>query len=194
MKPILLAGALALATLPAFAQTAKQSATRPAPRPAARPEPAAAVGFTKLMEYLPAQPPAGFAAAKPSGNAQKAGGVASSHAEIVFRQTDGGTPPLKTIRVGITDEGAAAAGVPDLAVESESQTETGYEKTFPYKGFICTEKTETSPGFESCSLTLRVARRFVVEFSGEHFSDLGVLTNLLEGMKIEALAAETGSK
>jgi hypothetical protein len=112
-------------------------------------------------------------------------GAGGSHAEARYEAGD------KSFRVEITDMAAlgALSGLgAAMKVESNRQTESGYEKTSTINGQIVTEEWDSSAGSGKFGTT--VANRFMIEANGQAGSvdELKAAVNAVGPAKLAALA------
>jgi hypothetical protein len=182
-----------------FLQLAAQSQTQTAPLKI--------VSFKKLQEFLPAKAPAGFTRQKPKGQTMTSSGISSSNASVEF------TAPKKikelqtmddgkqdSVEVDVTwnatidiadyaglGEGMAASLQMIAGMEFENETENGYEKSTSFKSYKGIEKVSSHENSNSCSIQLVVGNRFLVNATGDGFSDITILQALLNSIDLKKL-------
>jgi hypothetical protein len=151
------------------------------------------VHFKTLQGFLPTRDVAGYTRGKPTGQTTSAMGFTISEASIEYESqaqpSDDMSPP--TLRVTITDmSGNPAAGFAQMALafDIEQETEDGYQKSIQVEGkYRGTEQATTTQGSESCSITVLVGTRFVVQLDGSGTADAKLLHGLLGTMKLSEL-------
>jgi hypothetical protein len=199
MKYFLLVITIALCSL----QLAAQSQTQPSTQTA----PLKIINFKKLQEFLPAKAPEGFSRQKPKGQTMTSSGVSTSNASVEF------TAPKKTKELQTMDDGKqdsvevdvtwnATIDIADYAgmgegmaaslqmiagMEFESETENGHEKSITFKSYKGIEKTSSQENSHSCSIQLVVGNRFLVNATGNGFSDVTILQTLLNSIDLKKL-------
>lgn len=140
-----------------------------------------AVAPTALQAMLP-ESIGGYKRVETSGEAMGAGG---SHAEGRYEAGD------KSFRIEITDMAALGAltGLgAAMKVESNRQTESGYEKTSTIDGQIVTEEWDKTSGSGKYGTT--IANRFMIEANGQAASidELKAAVAAVQPAKLAALA------
>lgn len=156
------------------------------------------VHFKKLQEALPTVELAGFKRNKPTGSTATAMGMTTSEAGVKYVQAAASeTGEEVNIEVKISD----TVGVPFAAmafaampqVESESETENGYQKTLTVKKkYKASEEVMNEP--PSIKLSVPVANRFMVELEGYGTNDAVLLHKLVENMALDKLEAAAAGK
>lgn len=165
------------------------------------------ISFKKLQELLPVKATEGFSRQKPKGQTVSASGISSSTASVEF------TAPKRTKELQTMDDGkqdsvevditwTASIEITDYAglgegmsaslqmiggMQFENETEDGYEKSVSFKSYSGIEKSSSQENSNSCSLQLVVGKRFLVNASGNGFSDVAILRTLLDSMDLKKL-------
>ncbi len=156
------------------------------------------IHFKKLQEALPTAELAGFKRNKPTGSTATAMGMTTSEAGVKYVQAAASeTGEEVSIEVKISD----TVGVPFAAmafaaipqVESESETESGYQKTITVKKkYKASEEVTNDP--PSMKLSIPVTNRFMVEIDGFGTKDAALLHKLVENMALDKLEAAAAGK
>ncbi|MDP1675876.1 MAG: hypothetical protein Q8L88_03340 [Bacteroidota bacterium] len=165
------------------------------------------VSFKKLQEFLPTKAPTGFTRQKPKGQTMTSSGVSTSNASVEF------TAPKKikelqtmddgkqdSVEVDVTwhatidiadyaglGEGMAASLQMIAGMEFENETENGYEKSITFNNYKGIEKISSQENSHSCSMQLVVGNRFLVNATGDGFSDVTILQALLNSIELKKL-------
>lgn len=149
-----------------------------------------AVHFKVLQESLPTTQLAGFTRGKVTGSTQTAMGMTSSEAAVRYEQPGSGEAPVSvTVKIsdliGVPFAAMALQVVP--AVDQESETETGHQKTVTVRSRFRAHEEVENGETKSCKLMVPVANRFMVELEGSGTSEVKLLHTLVEGMALEKL-------
>ena len=165
------------------------------------------IHFKELQKVLPAKAPEGFQREKPKGQTVSSSGISSSNASVDFtavkkekqlQTTDDGkqdsvevdvtwTASIEIIDYVGMGEGMFASLTMLAETKFENETEVGYEKSTTFNGYKGIEKSHTEEYSKSCGLQLIVGDRFLVNASGNGFSDVIILQNLLNSMDLKKL-------
>ncbi len=161
------------------------------------------VNFKKLMSYLPQKPLPGFTLGKPTGETQTIMNMTSSFAQVSMQtevkaapkagETQPPAAPVQIVSVRVSDAagGPLAGMIPMLLSERSMENESGYEKTVRYKDSPATEKVENTEDNKTSTLTVIVAKRFIVEISSQTSSDIKQLYTVADSMTLDGLAKES---
>lgn len=171
------------------------------------PPPAKTVHFKELQKILPVKAPDGFTREKPKGQTVSSSGISSSNASVTFsalkkekqlQTMDDGKQDSVEVEVTLTasieiidyaglGEGMFASLHMMTETKFENETEDGYEKTTTFNGYKGIEKSHTEEYSRSCGLQLVVGDRFLVNATGNGFSETAVLQTLLNSMDLKKL-------
>jgi hypothetical protein len=117
-----------------------------------------------------------------------------SQAEVHFvskpHQTENDTTPTVDVRVTLND----ALLMPYMIIpftmiqqNYESETESGYEKTYMVKGTYLGKLAAQTGDSKNCKLDFVVANRFLINIEADSTEDAALITGLAEKMDIDGL-------
>lgn len=145
------------------------------------------VDFRELKALLP-EKIANLKRTNASGEKSSAMGINISRAEADYNDEKGN----KSIDVEITDLGSvsgltAFAAYGWYMADIDKETDTGYEKTFMYKGNKGYEKYDNNS--QNGEISVLVAKRFVVELNGNNISmdELKSALDMIDIGKLESM-------
>jgi len=136
--------------------------------------------FKELQEFTP-EKLAGYKRATKEGSSNSLMGIKLSATESDYKDGD------SKIEVSITDTGGAGMALMGMAawsqIESESETDDGYERTATWEGFKCFESY--SKRNNRSSMALIVADRIIVNAEGN--VEMDELKRFLKKMDLQKL-------
>lgn len=138
--------------------------------------------FKELQRFLPEGDFGEYKRGQPAGETSSMMGFATSWAQVIYRlDTD---TSRSSIFVKITDM-LSIPSYMSMPGDIDKETETGYEKTVVYKTIRILETYDGSN--KQGKLQLPVAKRFLIEISGDGIKSTGPLYDLLDRLNLEGL-------